>query len=84
MPEHIYELSKGMLQPWKKCSTSSFCQQLCNKCQRLLSVEERRILYVISGYPRAQIVFSKPGYLMLGFLETAKGAVVYVLEYLSA
>ena len=32
----------------------------------LLSVEEQRILYVISGYPRARIEFSKPGYLVLG------------------
>ena len=50
----------------------------------LPSVEEQRILQVTSGFARARIVFSYPGYLMLGFLGTAKGAVIYVLEYRSA
>ena len=50
----------------------------------LPSVEKQRILQVISGFARARIVFSYPGYLMLGLLGTAKGAAIYVLEYRSA
>ena len=45
----------------------------------LPSVKEQQILQIISGFARARIVFSERGYLMLGFLGTAKGSIIYVL-----